>query len=132
MADLALTVVTFREIFQSEAQETGRHSDMYRKLSALIHLDKEDANAVGIKDGTNVRVRSSSGSVVVSAKIDSDEPHPKVAFMPNSPWSNQLVSSETDASRVPDYKSIKAEVSPSSEPVTGIDEILRSIRPTGV
>lgn len=131
MADLTVTVVTFQEIFQSEAQETGRHSDMYRKMSALIHLDKGDAGVAGIKDGSNVRVSSSAGSVVVAAKIDSDEPHPKVAFMPNSPWSNQLVSSETGTSRIPDYKSIQAEISPSSEPVTGLDEILRNIQMAG-
>lgn len=46
-----LKIVTFRDIFQYEAQKKGRYSEEYKKLSAQIMLDKEDLEKLGIKEG---------------------------------------------------------------------------------
>ncbi len=124
---LALSIVTVRDIFQSEVQEVGRFSPEYQKMSAIIILDKGDMLSMGITEGGRLIVESSSGSVVVAAKVD-DQPHKGLAFMPNSPWSNQLVSEETGESRIPEYKSIQAEVSTTDAAITDLSEIIARMR----
>lgn len=126
MAELSVLVVTFRDIFQSEAQEAGRYGEEYRKASALILLDRGDADRAGIKDGSAVTIASDAGSVVVNAGVD-QESHPGVAFMPNSPWSNQLVSGQVGPSKIPEFKRIEARLSSASGPVLKIEELLLGI-----
>lgn len=126
-AELTVTIVTFREIFQYEAQKKGRYTDDYRNRSAIIFLDKQDLAGLGIKDGSKVRVENEVGRVVLTAKLSDDEPHPGLAFMTNSPWSNQLVRDDT-CQAVPEFKRILARVSPSDEPATEIAELLKRMK----
>lgn len=125
---MRVTIVTFRDIFQSEAQEVDRFSDEYRRMSAVILLDKSDAAKAGIKEGSNVLVESDNGRVVLVARI-SENAHPGLAFMPNSPWSNQLVPAETDDTRIPSYKSISATISATEDGVPTVEDLLREMVP---
>ncbi len=115
-----VTIVTHRDIFQNAALESSRFTEEYEKLSAVINIDKQDMDRIGIKDNDTVVVRNSSGKIAVLAQGSGyEEPHPGVAYMFNSPWSNALVSSETGGSGVPAFKSIKAVISKAKdEPVT--------------
>jgi formylmethanofuran dehydrogenase subunit D len=124
---LELLVVTVREIFQSEAQEMGRFGQDYSQKSTVILLDKGDIKSLGVKEGDRVKVESDSGQVVVTVHQD-QEAHPGLAFMPNSPWANQLVSSQETESRIPEYKRIKVRASPSQEEVTPLSRILEKMR----
>ncbi|ABK14761.1 MAG: formylmethanofuran dehydrogenase [Methanothrix sp.] len=123
---MRVTIVTFRDIFQSEVQEVDRFGEDYRRMSAVVFLDKSDAAKAGIKDGSNVLVESDNGRVVVVARI-SDDAHPGLAFMPNSPWSNRLVPAETDDTRIPSYKSISATVSVTDDKVPTVEDLLREL-----
>lgn len=125
---MRVTIVTFRDIFQSEAQEVDRFSDEYRRMSAVVFLDKSDAAKAGIKEGSNVLVESDNGRVVLVARI-SENAHPGLAFMPNSPWSNQLVPAETDDTRIPSYKSIAATISATDDKVPTVEDLLREMVP---
>jgi len=125
MAKVEVTIVTYRDIFQEEAKEIGRYSDEYRDLSALILLDRGDMKLIKTEDGQTVQVETDWGWVVVTAKLsDDDEEHPGLAFMPNSPWSNQLVSGDTGTSKIPEFKRIRAEVSATDKEVETISELL--------
>jgi len=67
--------------------------------------------------------------VVVTARhSEEDDEHPGLAFMPNSPWSNQLVSGDTGTSKIPEFKRIKAEVSATDKDVDTISELVERIR----
>jgi formylmethanofuran dehydrogenase subunit D len=116
-----IRIITFRDIFQYEAGKTGRFTDEYRRLSARILLDKGDMTRMGIEDGGSVLVENDAGEIVVAAKLSEDDHHPGLAFMTNSPWSNQLVKSETS---IPEFKNIEASISHSSKDVTSISELL--------
>jgi len=74
-------------------------------------------------------VKNDMGSIVVSARLSEDS-HPGLAFMRNSPWSNQLLSDATCEASIPGYKGIKAAVQPAeaSAAVTDISEILSRIK----
>ncbi|HPT18576.1 MAG TPA: hypothetical protein PLJ25_00830, partial [Methanothrix sp.] len=54
--EVAVTIVTVRDIFQDEAGRKSRFSDEYRDLSARILLDKQDMAALGAKDGQRLLV----------------------------------------------------------------------------
>ena len=107
-----MKIVTFQDIFQYEARKKSRFSEEYRKLSAQIMLDKQDMARLGVKDGQRSS-RTRMGGVVVAAKISDDDPHPGLAFMINSPWSNQLVRDDVCDPSMPGFKRIAASVSPS-------------------
>jgi len=129
---IEVKIVTFRDIFQYEAQRKGRYSEEYKKLSAQIILDKEDLGKLGIKEGERVMVKNGFGEVVVTARLSDEEPHPQphpgLAFMTNSPWSNQLVGDQVDETSIPEFKNISAQVAPTGEQVTEMKELLERIR----
>lgn len=105
-------IVTYRDIFQSAALENSRFGEEYRKLSAVIKMDSGDIKKLGVVEGDTVVVKNACGKVVVRvAGSGYDVPHKGVAYMPNSPWSNALVSADTEGTGVPKYKMIEVMVS---------------------
>ena len=119
-----VTIVTYRDIFQNAVMEEGRFSEEYLKLSAVIKMDAADIKKLGVKDGDTVIVKNddNNGKVVVRVENSGyDASHQGIAYMPNSPWSNALVSADTGGSGVPQYKKIEATVSSAKgESVTTI------------
>ena len=72
-----------------------------------------------------------AASIVVAAKADEEEAHPGLAFMYNSPWSNQLVAEPGGAGgegAIPGFKSIRAAVSVTDGDVTSISELFSRMR----
>ena len=128
---VVVTVVTFRDIFQYEAEKKSRYSEDYRKLSAQIILDKQDMVGIGVKDDQNVLVKNDVGSIVVAVKTSEDDPHPGLAFMVSSPWSNQLVRDDVCMASIPGFKRISAQLSPSGENVTQISELFQMMLAQG-
>ncbi|OPX77245.1 MAG: molybdopterin dinucleotide binding domain protein [Methanosaeta sp. PtaB.Bin018] len=126
--ETAVTIVTFRDIFQDEAAKKSKFTDEFRDLCARILLDKQDMASLGLKDGQKVRVQSEVGAVIVVAKTSDDDPHPRLAFMTFSPWSNQLAGEDACMSGA----RIAAKLSPSDESVTQISELLQRMRAQGI
>jgi formylmethanofuran dehydrogenase subunit D len=118
-----VSIVTVRDIFQDEAGRKSRFSEEYKNLSALIILDKQDMIRLGAKDGQKLLVKNDVGMVIVAAKTSEDEPHPGLAFMYNSPWSNQLVSDDVGGGSIPGFKSIKATLTIAEGNITPISEL---------
>jgi formylmethanofuran dehydrogenase subunit D len=118
-----VSIVTVRDIFQDEAGRKSRFSEEYKNLSALIILDKQDMIRLGAKDGQKLLVKNDVGTVIVAAKTSEDEPHPGLAFMYNSPWSNQLVSDDLGDGSIPGFKRIKAALSIAEGNITQIAEL---------
>ena len=123
--EFKFTIVTYMNIFQNTALEVSRFDEKYEELSAVIKLDPKDISKLAIKDGETVMVKNSSGKVIVTAKAsDYEEAHEGVAYMVNSPWSNALISDDTDGTGVPKFKNFEATVtSAKGEKVTGKKEI---------
>jgi formylmethanofuran dehydrogenase subunit D len=129
--EAVVTLVTFRDIFQYEAEKKSRYSDDCRKLSAQIILDKQDMAGLGVKDDQNVLVKNDIGNVVVAVKTSEDDPHPGLAFMVSSPWSNQLVRDDICTASIPGSGRISVQVSPSGENVTQISELFQRMLAEG-
>ncbi|MCQ1537121.1 formylmethanofuran dehydrogenase [Methanosarcina sp. KYL-1] len=121
--EIKIKIVTYRDIFQNKAMIEDRFGEDYRASSALIKLDPADLKQLGIKKGDTVIVKNSFGKIVVRAEESGYEaPHRGTAYMPNSPWSNSLVSDETGGKGVPRFKDITATVTTAKgEKVTELE-----------
>ncbi len=121
-----IKIITFEDIFQREAKEKGIHTDDYQKLSARIIMDKQDMAKIGVKEGQNVKIENDVGSIVVTVKLSDDEPHPEMAFMTATPWTNQLIREDICKTGRPDHITVK--VSSSDEETTKLSELLERIK----
>ena len=120
-----VTIVTYRDIFQSAVMEEGRFSEEYLKLSAVIKMDAADIKKLDVKEGDTILVKNTSGEVIVRVENSGYDSHSGIAYMPNSPWSNALVNADTGGSGVPQYKNIEVIVSSAKgASITGIDDFL--------
>ncbi|AKB74843.1 Formylmethanofuran dehydrogenase subunit D [Methanosarcina lacustris Z-7289] len=109
--EIKVKVVTYRDIFQDKAMIENRFGEDYRDRSAVIKLDSADFKQLNVKKGDTVILKNSFGTIVVKAEESGYEtPHRGIAYMPNSPWSNMLVSDETGGTGVPKFKDISATV----------------------
>lgn len=109
--EIKVKIVTYRDIFQNKAMIEDRFGEDYRALSTIIKLDSADFKSLSVKKGDTVILKNSFGKVVVKAEESGYEtPHKGIAYMPNSPWSNMLVSDETGGTGVPKFKDIEVTV----------------------
>ena len=123
-----IKITTYRDIFHVEAQERDRFGKDYEKLSASIMMSKSDLAKMGLKPGDRVRVSNNNGSVVVEVReAKRDEPG-GVAFMVNSPWSNVLVSGDTNGKGIPEFKNITAKISLVKEEITSLGSLMEYFR----
>ncbi len=81
---------------------------------------------IGVKDGQNVKIESDVGSIVVTVNLTDDEPHPDMAFMIATAWTNQLVREDICQTGRPDH--ITARISPSNEEAIKLSELLERIK----
>jgi len=124
-----VTIVTHRDIFQEQEKAKDRYTQEYQDLSALIVLDRSDMKLIGAEDGDMVLVENEWGSVVVKAKLSEEEDsHSGIAFMPNSPWSNQIVSGDTGGSGIPDFKKVVANVSSAEGDVISLKGLAEQMK----
>jgi formylmethanofuran dehydrogenase subunit D len=120
--EIKVKVVTYKDIFQDKAMIENRFGEDYRNLSAVIKLDPTDFKQLDVKKGDTVILKNSFGRVVVRAEESGYEtPHRGIAYMPNSPLPNMLVSDETGGKGVPRFNDISVTVtSAKGEKVTEI------------
>ena len=64
---LRATLITGRTIDQGVGKEMGKGSKEYFDSSSVCFIDEADMKKLGIKSGTNVKVTSKYGSVIVKA-----------------------------------------------------------------
>jgi formylmethanofuran dehydrogenase subunit D len=123
---LKVTLLTGRTIEQGVGKERGKASQDYFESVAVCYVDSEDMKRLGIKEGTNVRVSTGYGSVILRVLKSPRGPHAGVVFIPYGVWVNAVVSPETDSIGMPSLKGIPAEIEPAADKVVlGLSELLR-------
>jgi formylmethanofuran dehydrogenase subunit D len=119
-------MLTGRTIEQGVGKERGKASEDYFDSVAVCYVDSEDIKRLGIKEGTNVRVSTEYGSVILRALKSPRGPHKGMIFIPYGPWANAVASTETTSIGMPTLKGIPAEVEPAPDKaVLGLSEFLR-------
>lgn len=118
MAKIALNLISGRTIQQGVAMEGGKEKAAYTKACGIIEMDPSDLKKLGAWNGTNVRVTSAYGSVVVKAVEATQGPHPGLAYIPMGPWANSVVNPNTYSTGMPTFKGTPIEVEVAmTEPV---------------
>ncbi len=90
--------------------EGGKAKDAYTNACGIIEMDPSDLKKLGAWRGTNVRVTSKYGDVVVKAVEATQGPHPGLAFIPMGPWANSVVNPNTYSTGMPTFKGTPVEV----------------------
>jgi formylmethanofuran dehydrogenase subunit D len=110
LAKIALNLISGRSIQQGVAMEGGKEKDAYTKACGIIEMDPSDLKKLGAWRGTNVRVTSKYGEVVVKAVEATQGPHPGLAYIPMGPWANSVVNPNTYSTGMPTFKGTPVEV----------------------
>jgi formylmethanofuran dehydrogenase subunit D len=124
---LRATLITGRTIEQGVGKEMGKGSIEYYESAAVCFFDKADMQKLGIKSGTNVRVTSKWGSVVVKAEKYPWGSMPGMVFIPCGTWANAVTGDDTYSMGMPLFKGFPVDVEPApNDPVLTLDELLKA------
>lgn len=123
MAAIDLNLITGRTIEQGVAIESGKEKPSYREACGIIEMDPSDLKKLNAWKGTNVRVTSDYGNVVVKAIETTQGPHPGIGFIPMGPWANAIVNPNTYSTGMPTFKGtpVKVEVAINEPILLGIE-----------
>ena len=123
MATINVNLISGRSIQQGVAIEGGKEKPAYRAAAGIIELDPSDLKKLGAWKGTNVKVTSDYGSVVVKAIETTQGPHPGLGFIPMGPWANSIVNPNTYSTGMPTFKGtpVKVEVAINEPVMLGIE-----------
>jgi formylmethanofuran dehydrogenase subunit D len=121
--EMKIKIVTYRDIFQHKTMLEDRFGEEYKNHSAIIRLDPADMKQLNVKKDDTVILKNSFGKIVVRVEESGYEtPHRGIAYMPESPWSNVLVSDETGGTGIPRFKDISITVaSAKGEKITEME-----------
>jgi formylmethanofuran dehydrogenase subunit D len=123
---IQVTLLTGRTIEQGVGKELGKTSQEYFGSVAVCYLDQEDLKKLGVKEGSNVQVSTSHGSIVLKALKSLRGPHHGVIYIPYGLWANVVVDPKTDSIGMPSMKGIPAEIEPAPNmPVMNLSDLLK-------
>jgi len=123
---MQVTLLTGRTIEQGVGKELGKASQEYFESVAVCYLDQDDLKALGVKEGSNVKVSTSHGSVVLKALKSLRGPHQGIIYIPYGPWASVVVDPKTDSIGMPSMKGIPAEIEPAPNmSVMGLSDLLK-------
>ncbi|SNQ61639.1 molybdopterin dinucleotide binding domain-containing protein [Candidatus Methanoperedens nitratireducens] len=118
---LKVTLITGRTINQGANLENKTSSD-YLEATAYCELNSKDAGLLG-KPGSNVKVKSRHGEVVVKLKENNGNPD-GIAFLPMGPWANAVIDPDTRGCGMPGFKGVPAEVEATNDKVLLMKELI--------
>jgi formylmethanofuran dehydrogenase subunit D len=81
---------------------------------------------LGIENGARVRITTSTGHVVLSARSAEGVTRGEI-FVTIGPYANHIISSETHGTGMPDFKSQSVDVEPTEEPIRSVGELMEEI-----
>lgn len=124
---MKVNLLTGRTIDQGVGKERGKISKEYLESVSICYIDPQDLEKLGIKEGTNVLIKTDYGSVVLKAVKSLRNPHRGSVFVPYGPWVNMVIDPETNSIGMPSYKGIPAKVMPAPDkPVLNLEELLKT------
>lgn len=108
MAKKRFTVITLRTLTQGQAMHVGKESKEYIEEISTVRMNLQDIEELALQDGDRVRLSTPHGSTVLKF-AKGDVPRGMVLIA----WGrliNPIVGTDTQATGMPDYKGIEAEV----------------------
>jgi formylmethanofuran dehydrogenase subunit D len=118
---LKVTLITGRTINQGANLENKTSSD-YLEATAYCEMNSKDAGLLG-KPGSNVKVKSRHGEVIVKLKENNGNPD-GIAFIPMGPWANAVIDPDTKGCGMPGFKGVPAEVEATNDRILLMKELI--------
>ncbi len=118
---LKVTLITGRTINQGANLENKTSSD-YMDATACCEVNSKGIGLLG-KPGSNVRVRTRYGDVVVKLKENNGNPD-DIAFIPMGPWANAIVDPDTKGCGMPGFKGVPAEIEATNDKILLMKELI--------
>ena len=125
MPRLKVSLLTGRTIDQGKGKEMGKLSKEYLESVVICQMDPKDMKSLRVKENSNIKVITDSGSVVLKAVKSARSPHPRVVFIPYGPWASLIMNPRTHGTGMPSLKGIPAEIEPApNEKVLSLQNLL--------
>jgi formylmethanofuran dehydrogenase subunit D len=116
---------TGRTIPQGVAVE-DKGSLGYHTAVSLCYMNPVDLMDLGIEEGAQVLLTSPAGSIVLTSRTTEALNRGEV-FVPLGPYANHIISAETHATGMPDFKGELVEVTVTDKPVKDISSVMEEI-----
>ena len=127
-----VSLLTGRTIDQGKGKEMGKLSKEYLESVVICQMDPNDMKSLGVKENSNIKVTTDSGSVVLKAVKSARSPHPRVVFVPYGPWASLIMNPRTHVTGMPSLKGIPAEIEPApNEKVLSLQNLLNQFQKEG-
>lgn len=124
--ELDVNIITGRTIDQGASIE-NKLSEEYFDACACCEVSVEDMEALGITEGSSVRVTTDFGSVVLRAVLCEGNPR-GVVFIPMGPWANAVVNSDTHGCGMPGFKGVPGVIEPTDEKPLPLRELMMAYK----
>jgi formylmethanofuran dehydrogenase subunit D len=98
----------------------------YRAAVSICYLNPVDLMDLGIEEGAQVLLTSRAGSIVLTTQAAEGLNRGEV-FVPLGPYANHIISAETHATGMPDFKGETVDVAVTDKPVKDISSVMEEI-----
>lgn len=98
----------------------------YVAAVAVCYINPVDLMDLGIDDGDRVALTSPAGRIVLTARASEGTERGEV-FVPLGPYANHIVSAETHATGMPDFKGELVEVAATDELVKDVGAVMEEM-----
>jgi len=112
---IELNLISGRTIQQGVSMEAGKEKPAYTDACGIIELNSADLKKLGIWQGTNVRVSSQHGTVIVKAVEAIQNIDEGMGWIPMGPWANRVIDPNTYSTGMPTFKGVIVSVVPEPE-----------------
>ena len=103
-----------------------KESPGYRDAVSVCYLNPVDLMDLGIVEGAQVLLTTWAGSIVLTAKSAEGLNRGEV-FVPLGPYANHIISAETHATGMPDFKGEPVDVAATHKPVKDVGSVMEEI-----
>jgi len=117
-----VNIVTGRTIEQG-ANIENKLSQEYFEACARCEVGLEDLGALGVSEGSNVRVLTDFGTVVVPVVLCEGNPD-GIVFIPMGPWANAVVNPDTHGCGMPGFKGVSGTIEPTDEKTLDLKNLM--------
>jgi len=108
-----VTLITGRSLQQGISLEIGKTSTEYFNSVNYVEMNRSDSDALEMNKDAPVEITTSHGKVLLFWRVSEGLPQGLI-FVPYSPWINQVIGTDTACTGTPNFKGIKATVSPAT------------------
>lgn len=116
---------TGRTIWQGQAIESGKDLEMYVNAAAICQMNQEQMEALGVKEGNNIKVTSEFGDVIVKVVMAKEELPEGMIYIPLGPWANRVIRPNTDSTATPSFKNVPVDIIPTEELVLDMPTLMK-------